>query len=186
MRKRGGRVGQVHQDQPADHRVDRFIQSDRVNRRLGEMDSCQALFGGAGARQFDHVGRGVHTEDGARRTDQSSGDERDVAWAAPDIEHPHARPQSGEPQRVLGVVVVQPPLQEEPLHLHVGMSENVGATHRVAVLSVWVIKGAMCSLRHTTDWPENSGCVGCGCCCSRSNLSRRCIGTNPVNVKFQT
>ena len=44
--------------------------------------------------------------------DQPGGDERHVTGPAPDIEYPHARPQPGEPQRMLGVVVIQPALQE--------------------------------------------------------------------------
>ena len=71
----GGRVGQVHQDQPADYRIDRFVQVERVNRGLREMHCGQALFGGAGACQRDHLGCGVDTENGSRWADQPGGDE---------------------------------------------------------------------------------------------------------------
>ena len=72
--QRGGRVRQVHQDQPTDHRVDRFIQCDRVDRGFGEMHCGQALFGGAGARQRDHRRSRVDTENGPGWTDQPGGD----------------------------------------------------------------------------------------------------------------
>ncbi|HZE18109.1 MAG TPA: hypothetical protein VE197_21770, partial [Mycobacterium sp.] len=62
MPQRGGWVRQVHQDQPANDCVDRFVQGEGANCGLLEVHCRQALFGGAGAGELDHLGCGVHTE----------------------------------------------------------------------------------------------------------------------------
>src|SRR6202023_551657 len=46
---------------------------------------------------------------------------------SPNCTPPPAGARRGEPQRVLGVAVIQPSLQEQPLHLHVGVSEDIAA-----------------------------------------------------------
>jgi hypothetical protein len=94
------------------------------------MHCSQAVFGGAGAGQFDHLGRGIHSQDCSRWADQPCGDKRYVTRTAPDIEHPHARSQPSEPQRMLGVIVIQPSLQEQPLYLHVVVAQDIRVAAR--------------------------------------------------------
>jgi len=88
-------IGCVNEDVPADHGVVGRVGSVAADVGVREVDAIEPLFacarGGKRKRRFVDVDAG-HA---AAAADQAGGDHRQLADAAADIEHAHARGQAG-------------------------------------------------------------------------------------------
>jgi hypothetical protein len=62
--------------------------------------ACESRGGGVRLGAVDHLGRHVHADDLAGRTDLSSGEERVEARAAPEVEHAFARSEASDHLRI--------------------------------------------------------------------------------------
>ena len=101
----------------------------RVGREVGGGEAHDAVPPGLldPARGRCHrLGRAVDA-DYLPLTDQPGGDQRHVADAAADIEHPHPRPHPGPDQHVLGQIAIIVALALQPPELVVRVAEGIGA-----------------------------------------------------------
>ena len=121
----GRRIVQVHQDQPADERVDRGGHGDLGQVLDDEGDVGQAGGAGPALGHRDRLGRPVDAEHGPGRADQPGGQERHVAGAAADVEDPHARGQAGPAQDLLGEVAEEAGLVDQAVELVAVVAEDV-------------------------------------------------------------
>lgn len=75
MRQRGGGVGQMHEDQPADDGVDRHLEAEPGDISHEEVHVVQPRRLGPGPGRRDRRLGGVDADDGTGRTNEAGGEE---------------------------------------------------------------------------------------------------------------
>jgi hypothetical protein len=93
------RLRQVQQDQPADDGVELVEQPDRVQVAAQERDVADPAPLDAFRREGQRRHRLVDADHRPGRADQLGRDERDVARAGAEVEHPHAGFDPGQSQQ---------------------------------------------------------------------------------------
>jgi hypothetical protein len=96
------RVVEVHEDEPADGRVELVGRRAHADITLHEAHVAQTDAGGASTRGGERRAVDVDSDDDAVRTDELGDQERHVAGATADVEDPHARRQTGSGQEPFG------------------------------------------------------------------------------------
>jgi hypothetical protein len=90
-----------------------------------EVHVAEAGVAGAPLGRRDRLGGVVEADDRAGRPDQPGGQERHVAGAAADVEHPHARADAGPTQDPGGEVAEEARLVDQTVQLVVVVPEDV-------------------------------------------------------------
>src|SRR5262249_7383524 len=114
---------QVHEDEAADERVEELIRDEA--RAVGVLEAHVRAPGGGRALTGDRqrLLGAVDADDGAGRTDERRGEDRDVAGAAAQIPDAHPGTQAGEAQDLLAELAVELRLNHEPAVLVGRLSE---------------------------------------------------------------
>ena len=82
------------------------------------------------------AGNSVDADDFARVADHVRGEERDVAGAAPDVEHTHAGDDPGFTEEPLRDRVDEARLRLQTIELPIGMAEHVGLGRTSAAIGI--------------------------------------------------
>ncbi len=132
-----GRIGQIHQDEPADHRIEGLVGRECI--KLTDSETCPvtlAGFGGAPLGNVYSLCRAIDAEHSSRGPDQLPGQQGDVADAAANVEHAHARSYPRAAQDMLRKVVNERSLQLQALEFAVRVTQGIGTRIRCALIAV--------------------------------------------------
>ncbi|MER9631099.1 hypothetical protein NKI97_27000 [Mesorhizobium sp. M0296] len=129
-------VGQIHQDKPADHRIEAPVGRECI--KLGRRETCPVTLAGFSGAPFGNVHslcRAIDTKHPSRRSDQPSGQQGDVAYAAANVEHAHAGSYARTAQDMLGKVVNERSLQLQALEFALRVTQRIGTRIHGALIT---------------------------------------------------
>jgi len=127
-------IGHVHQDQPADDRVEGPVMRPVVDVTDHEPDVGQTALGRSRDRLPDRIRRLIDPDDLAARADKLGGDERHISRSRTQVEHAHVPADAGHLENRPRRGREHPALQVEPLELGgiaAKLVAGLRATHHV-------------------------------------------------------
>lgn len=123
--ERPRRVRVIHQDEPSDDGIKRLCKIDLGGIALNEVNIGQS-------KSFCPRPGGLHcswrlicADDLTCGTDNAGGKKADIPGAAPDIQHTHARPDSGLDKNLPRETLQQTCLSAQPLQFTVRMTKSI-------------------------------------------------------------
>ena len=144
----------MHEDEPADQRVERAVRL--IVEDVGLFEPHPTMSGAIGSRprprQKQRTSGIVDADDLAFRPDHPGRRHGDVTAAAADIEHAHARTDAGAPEDVVGFLAEDFGLLLKPCQLAVGVTENVPRLARF----IEIQHARHCNLRSSSSVSEGT------------------------------
>jgi len=122
----GGRIGQIHQDEPPDDRVESFVGNETVE--VGDRKPYPSVLPGLrdpSLGRLDRRGRTIDSRHGAGRADQFARKQGDVTYTAADVQHAHSRPESGPLQHVLRQIADECALHFEAPEFSLALTQHI-------------------------------------------------------------
>ena len=128
----GDGIGLVNQDISADHRIEGLGVGEGLDRDLPKVDVSELGRPGPFPGHGDDLLAAIDPDDRSGGADQLSGEHRDIAGAAAQVEDPHTPADPRAPQEALGGRPQDGRLLHQPPDLALRMSEDVLRLRHVA------------------------------------------------------